>query len=482
MTPERRLAVADAWARAAEALAAASPTIARHLAERPERDWRGHSATERQVLLAAAVLRLDPAVSATRRRLRALVAAREEARAHGSGTVAEDGPTDAQFAAVRDEWLAAAGSPALPAALAEAAGPAAALRAARKQLKGLPEAAAVRFLRLLPYPAATADPARLRWLGRMGLIDPSSKTRREDGPRALAELAELTAAPLDTVDLLLGAFTGAEKVDTVNGWCLARPRCGSCPMAPACPASRTLLEAGYASEAAAEPSRSLAATMLPQDRPREKLAARGGESLTDAELVAILLRTGGGGDNAVTLANRLIAKFGSLDRVADASVAEISRLRGLGPVKAITVKAALELARRLERRDPRLSGTFSDSKSVFQFLRGEFLGKKQEAFVALLLNQKSQLIRMVKVTEGTLTQSLVHPREAFKEAIRDAAASVIFAHNHPSGDPAPSRDDRLITGRLVKAGELVGVRVLDHIVVGRDSYYSFADDGRLAPE
>ncbi|MCC6545606.1 DNA repair protein RadC [Candidatus Sumerlaeota bacterium] len=220
--------------------------------------------------------------------------------------------------------------------------------------------------------------------------------------------------------------------------------------------------------------------MLPEDRPREKLARAGAGSLTPAELLAILLRTGTDKEHAVELAAKILRTAGSLDRLAHMSIGELTRIEGLGPVKAVTIQAALELARRLSSSTtPDEQPSVTSSRDVYEHLRPYFLNRRKEQFVALLLNSKRRIQRQIVVSEGILNQSLVHPREAFQEAVKDSASAVIFAHNHPSGDPKPSRDDIAITHRLAKTGAILGIPVLDHVIVGGDNYYSFAESGTL---
>src|SRR5690606_12999898 len=152
------------------------------------------------------------------------------------------------------------------------------------------------------------------------------------------------------------------------------------------------------------------------------------------------------------------------------------------PVKAITIKAALELAKRLSHQRREERPRINTARDVFELLRGYFLDVRKEQFICLIMDTKGRVARRVVVSEGTLTQSLVHPREAFQEALKDSGASVIFAHNHPSGDPTPSRDDQLITHKLWRAGDLLGIRVLDHVIIGREKWFSFSDEGRLRPD
>ena len=219
----------------------------------------------------------------------------------------------------------------------------------------------------------------------------------------------------------------------------------------------------------------------PEDeRPRERLLRHGAESLSDAQLLAILLRTGSTQQTALDLGRGLLKRFGGLQGLEAASVAELCRTPGLGPAKAAQIKAALALGRRVLQAVPGRGPLFTASAQVYKYLFPRFHGLKREVFLCLLLDAKNRLMREVRISEGSLTASLVHPREAFLPAIRESAASVIFAHNHPSGDPQPSAEDIALTRRLAQAGELVGIPVLDHVVVGNGHYVSFRDRGLLS--
>jgi DNA repair protein RadC len=221
----------------------------------------------------------------------------------------------------------------------------------------------------------------------------------------------------------------------------------------------------------------------PEDeRPRERLLHLGEGALSETQLLAIVLRTGdyASGVTAVDLARRVLNTFGdSLEAVSAASVAELCQVPGIGPAKACEIKAAFELGRRLvSRRDGPLQQIRS-SKDVANYYMPRLADEKREQFQVLLLDRKNRVRREVMVSQGSLTASVVHPREVFNPAIRDSAAAVIFVHNHPSGDPQPSQEDRVLTTRLADAGKLLGIQVLDHIIVGRNTYMSFADEGLL---
>ncbi|MEP9412612.1 MAG: DNA repair protein RadC [Candidatus Brocadia sp.] len=214
------------------------------------------------------------------------------------------------------------------------------------------------------------------------------------------------------------------------------------------------------------------------ERPRERLIQSGDEHLTDAELLGIIIRDGTTNYSAVDLAKKLLSEYGDLQRLSLASVGELCRIKGIGPARAAQIKAALSLAKRVSGASIRLQQQFKCSNDIFRHFHEQLRGKKQEVFLVVLLDNKNRIIKVeTEVTKGSLTSSIVHPREAFKAAIRESAASVIFVHNHPSGDPEPSREDIQITQRLVEAGDIVGIRVLDHIIIGNGRFVSFKDKG-----
>lgn len=215
---------------------------------------------------------------------------------------------------------------------------------------------------------------------------------------------------------------------------------------------------------------------LPQkDRPRERLLNEGPHQLSNTELLAILLRTGSQGQNVVTLAGRLLKRFQSLRNLSEASIQELKEIHGIGPAKSAQILAGITLAQRMSKEKVGEKEDLSSPEKVFELLRVDLRDRMKELFVLLMLDGKNRLIERVDVSEGTLTSSLVHPREVFRPAIRSSAAGVIFAHNHPSGDPTPSKEDIQITERLVDAGEILGIEVLDHVIIGDDGYRSFDD-------
>lgn len=218
----------------------------------------------------------------------------------------------------------------------------------------------------------------------------------------------------------------------------------------------------------------------PEDeRPRERLIRYGPQTLSDAQLLAVLLRTGRRRENAVGLAMTLVSKFDGLPGLMQASVAELCQIRGIGPAKAAHLGAAFELGRRGASSPLHAGVKIRGSRDVYRHYYPHLRGLRRERFKVLLLNGKNQILKDATVSEGSLNLSIVHPREAFNSAVRDSAGAVIFLHNHPSGDPTPSREDRELTKRLVACGELLGIKVLDHLVIGDGRYFSFADQDCL---
>ena len=205
-------------------------------------------------------------------------------------------------------------------------------------------------------------------------------------------------------------------------------------------------------------------------RPREEMARVGAEHVADDILLAVILRSGVRGTNVVELARRLLASYGSLTEMASASAAELARWRGMGKVKAQVLLAAFELARRFsEERTPQRC-RIRTPEDAARLLRARVKTLDREIFCVLLLDSKNYLKGSpVEVTRGLLDASLVHPREVFRQAIREATAAVVLVHNHPSGDPGPSAEDIRITKQLVEAGRIVDIKVLDHVILGRRS-------------
>ena len=203
------------------------------------------------------------------------------------------------------------------------------------------------------------------------------------------------------------------------------------------------------------------------ERPRERLVEQGPDALSPAELIAILVRTGLRGTNAVEIGKQLIQKFGTLQALARASVDDLRSVKGIGRDKAVTLMAAFALARKMAKDLQRESPVLDNPEAIVQLLREQNLVKNVETLQVLLLNTRRRLIRVEPVTDGTIDTLLVHPREVFKAAIAANAAAVVLAHNHPSGDPTPSEADIKVTRDLIRAGQLLKIEVLDHVIIGR---------------
>lgn len=213
----------------------------------------------------------------------------------------------------------------------------------------------------------------------------------------------------------------------------------------------------------------------PEERPRERLARLGPEALKDAELVAVIIRSGTRDMGAVALSEKVIRTFKDLRGVARASIEELMEVKGLGAVKAIEIKAALELGKRLAAHTADQRPRISSAEDVSRLLMIPFKDCEIEIFKVLLMNPKNEVIKITDVSRGSLDASVALPREVFRQAVRDGAVSVIVCHNHPSGDPEPSRADIALTRRLQESGELIGITLLDHIVFGDGRYVSLKE-------
>ncbi len=218
------------------------------------------------------------------------------------------------------------------------------------------------------------------------------------------------------------------------------------------------------------------------ERPRELLLSKGPQGLSDAQLLAILLRIGRPDSSAVDVAMDLLVRLEGLRGLANRSLQELCVVPGIGPAKAAQILAAVELGKRALAIPLTAGLRIRQSQDIFQHYYPLLRDLRHEVFKALLLDAKHGLIRDMTISEGSLTVSIVHPREVFNLAVRESAAAVIFVHNHPSGDPHPSEEDHALTRRLMAAGEILGIRVLDHIVIGDGRYVSFADEGFLSSD
>ena len=216
----------------------------------------------------------------------------------------------------------------------------------------------------------------------------------------------------------------------------------------------------------------------PVERPRERLQKYGAESLSAQEIIALILGRGISGESVMVTAQRLLGRFGDLKGLSGASLEELSQVKGIGLAKAAQIKAAFELVKRADgQSETTHKPLLKTPEDVYEVVKGSLKGKKKEHFQIIMLDTRRRLIKVSEVSVGSLDSSIVHPREAFREAISACAASVILVHNHPSGDTTPSEDDIMLTKRLAAVGEVIGIEVLDHLIIADSSYLSLKREG-----
>ncbi|MCY8937707.1 RadC family protein [Peribacillus frigoritolerans] len=216
-----------------------------------------------------------------------------------------------------------------------------------------------------------------------------------------------------------------------------------------------------------------------EERPRERFLQDGPQSLSNQELLALLLRTGSREESVLQLSGRLINSFKGLRLLKEASVEELTVIKGIGEAKAIQILASVELGRRINNLNDQDRYVIRSPEDGANYCMEEMRFLSQEHFVCLYLNTKNQVLQKTTIFIGSLNASIVHPREVFKEAFKRSAASIICLHNHPSGDPSPSREDIEVTKRLVECGKIIGIEVLDHIIIGEHKYVSLKEKGYL---
>lgn len=214
--------------------------------------------------------------------------------------------------------------------------------------------------------------------------------------------------------------------------------------------------------------------IVKEGRPRERFHLFGPDSLSEAELIAIILRTGTKGENVIDLSNRLISEF-SLTGLFESSTEELTKVNGIGKDKAIQILAISELFKRVgysKNNKNKIMG----AKCVYDLFKDKFRGEKKENFCIVLLDTQNKIIKTEIVSKGILDASIVHPREIFKSAVKASAARIILVHNHPSGESRPSEEDLFVTRKMIDAGELMGIEVLDHVIVGDGEYWSYVEN------
>ncbi|MCG3089248.1 RadC family protein [Sporosarcina cyprini] len=215
------------------------------------------------------------------------------------------------------------------------------------------------------------------------------------------------------------------------------------------------------------------------DRPRERLIRQGASSLSNQELIAILLRTGTKEESVLMLANRILSSFDKIQDLREATIEEMMSVKGVGQAKAVQILAAVEIGKRLYQKHTQGRYTIRSPEDAAAYLMTDMSTLQQEHFVVLFLNVKNEVLHKQTVFIGSLNSSIVHPREIFREAVKRSAASIIVAHNHPSGHPAPSPEDIEVTKRLVEAGSIVGIDLLDHVIIGDHRFISLKEKGYM---
>jgi DNA repair protein RadC len=352
---------------------------------------------------------------------------------------------------------------------------AAALRAIQASLSERAEKGALTaFLRRIRHRAADARPLDLdrdgeavRFLWRLGVVTSQRATRRTAEEAAgFLERASRSGGPDPAVgSVLVRGFASGIYGVAPDAVCGDSPRCGDCALAHAC-RERNAPRRG-------------APEYGPGEAPSERILTEGPESLSNAELLSLLAGRGRREARAVLDCEGLLEERGGLRALADARPSDLAEAPGLGKKGARAVAAAMELARRWAAEPRPVGRAFRSGADFFRHYRVRMRDLRREVFVSVLLDQKNRFLADEVCSEGSLTASLIHPRDVFRRAVRESAAAVAFVHNHPSGDPSPSPHDREITSRLAEVAKLLGVRFLDHVIVGDTSYVSFAEKGWL---
>ncbi len=342
----------------------------------------------------------------------------------------------------------------------------------RETFPGIKGLNVYRVLKSWEYPVVLPDPRRQTLFYRLGALP--ARSTSATGLRRMVELCESihrqTNQPLQTLDVLTGAFTGIEPgVPQETARCLSKPQCGRCPISSHCDYFK------FQGKPKTPEKRTTIKDWKAQERPRERLIAQGASQLSDAELMAILLRTGTAEDTALGLAHKILRRFNGLKGIDEGALAELCSEKGMGKVKSVTLKAAIELGKRLVQESVAPGEFINSSLDIYRRFQHRFTNVNQEQFYLLCLNTKNAVVHERMISQGSLAGSLVHPREAFKEAIRHSAAGVAFVHNHPSADPEPSDSDHDVTKRLRDSSRILGIPLVDHVVIGQDRYFSFQD-------
>jgi DNA repair protein RadC len=354
--------------------------------------------------------------------------------------------------------------------------PAAHAAAWRSRLPGLGGLRAWVFLAHLGEPVIPPESSIRRFFWRLGMLEGDPARPRDSLAKAHAcieKALQLTGLDYAKMGRLLKWHTAAEDAATGGGRCARNPDCHGCPFSPGC------LWFRFHGEEISGLERELSAPQSDMEGIKRRFDAQGGEHLLDPELLALLLQSGAGGRKGTELAEALLRRFGGLRGLHLCSVRELMDFEGIGEARARQIKAALELGRRVIENPLNAGNAISGSQDVWLAYRARFRHVPQEHIIALLLDAKNRLIEACFISKGTVSGSMAHPREVFKPAISRSASAIILMHNHPSGDPAPSSEDFSITRQIAEAGKILGIRLLDHIILGQETYFSFKDEGKL---
>ncbi len=334
------------------------------------------------------------------------------------------------------------------------------------------------YLANVGYPIGVPSVNVLMMLTRWGWSD-NKLMLSEQFQDVISRLAHSCTLNPSSVSFLFSMAAGQEKWReyTIAGVCHStRPACDICVLNELC----SYREA-KPSDAVSPQKHSILIKDMPV-KPREKLVREGAQKLTDEELLAIILRVGLKDCSVVDLAKKIISHFGSLSRVLEAGAGELMEVSGIKLAKAAQIIAALELGKRAQKQSAeagRNKVPLTDSSKIFQIFHHKYYDEIQEVFVVLLLNSKLEVLREAEISRGTINKTAVSPREIFRLAIREAANAILCIHNHPSGNPAPSEEDRRLTKAIYQTGETVNIHLIDHIILGRDDFYSFSDNNAL---
>ncbi|MBI1785538.1 DNA repair protein RadC, partial [Candidatus Sumerlaeota bacterium] len=348
-----------------------------------------------------------------------------------------------------------------------------------KSLPGLGGLKAWRMLAHLDRPVIVPDSPIRTFFWRLGMIE-SRQPGDADAARAAAcieKTLQLTGLPVDELRLLIAWHTGPLRGYEGGNRCGKKPDCAECPFAPGCLWAR-FRERGVPPARRDNPAAPESDSSSGIDSVKERFDSQGAESLADAELLALFLQSTSEG-GALKLADLLLQKFDGIKGMMAAAPAEFKGIKGVGEARARQIQAALELGRRLAENPLRPGDPVDCSNDIWLAYRSRYRHTPQEHLILILLDTRNRVIEAKLVSKGTLSGSPAHPREVFKRAVQQSASGVILMHNHPSGDPTPSSDDFAVTKQLAEAGRILGIRVLDHIILGDKTYYSFKDEGKM---